>query len=319
MKKVAAFTAIAIGAIALLAAPLPSWAGGTVEGKVTFSGKPPAPKEFLFAKFPNPRFCVKNPNKDAKGEKRLLHEVEVSKDGGLKNAVVAIEGINDEKFQAEFKGEDIQAELCEFKPYTGVVVENQKSFRVVNIDEEHVQVEFVKKEGDQLIFKDVEMDPKDKKFKETKLKASDAIRTDTGSVTEADLKPGAKIVILRGVLHNPHSFKVKGPSSATIFNIGLPEKGSKLDKPLKPNSPKPGESVFRMQCDQHEFMQVWALPVTNPYYAVVGEDGKFEIKDVPAGKYKLVGWHPALNKGKPIEQEIEVKDGASASAKFEFK
>src|SRR3989475_8426937 len=81
MKKVAAFTAIAIGAIALLAAPLPSWAGGTVDGKVSFSGKHPAPKEFLFEKFPNPRFCVKNPSKDAKGEKRLLHEVEVAKDG----------------------------------------------------------------------------------------------------------------------------------------------------------------------------------------------------------------------------------------------
>ncbi len=319
MKKVGTLTAIAIGATGLLAVPMTSWAGGTVEGKVSFSGKSPAPKEFLFSKFPNPRFCVKNPNKDAKGEKRLLHEVQVAKDGGLKNAVVAIEGINDEKFVADFTGQDIEAELCEFKPYTTVVVENQKSFRVVNTDEEAAKVEFIKKDGDQLFFKDVEPDPKDGKFKETKFKASDAIHTDTGTLHEADLKPGAKVAIVRGVLHNPHSFKVKGPSSATIFNIALPEKGSKLDKPLKPNSPKPGESVFKMQCDQHEFMQVWALPVTNPYYAVAGEDGKFEIKDVPAGKYKLVAWHPALNKGKPIEQEIEVKDGASASAKFEFK
>ena len=319
MKKLGVLMAVAVIAVAFLAAPLTTWAGGTVQGKVSFSGKPPAPKEFLFEKFPNPRFCVKNPNKDAKGEKRLLHEVQVGKDGSLKNAIVAIEGINDEKFVADFKGQDIEAELCEFKPYTGVVVENQKSFRVVNNDEEHVQVEFVKKDGDQLIFKDVEMDPKDKKFKERKINASDTIHTETGPVRGADLKPGDKVVIVRGVLHNPHSFKVKGPSSATIFNIALPEKGSKLDKPLKPNSPKVGESVFKMQCDQHEFMQVWALPVSNPYYAVVGEDGKFEIKDVPAGKYKLVAWHPALNKGKPIEQEIEVKDGASASAKIEFK
>src|SRR5205807_8485205 len=193
MKKVGVFMVVAIGAIALLAVPMTSWAGGTVEGKVSFSGNPPAPKEFLFAKFPNPRFCVKNPNKDAKGEKRLLHEVQVGKDGGLKNAVVAIEGINDEKFVADFTGQDIQAELCEFKPYTAAVVENQKSFRVVNTDEEAVKVE-VKKEGDQIILKDLEMDPKDKKFKETKIKASDTIRTDTGTVKAADLKPGDKIV-----------------------------------------------------------------------------------------------------------------------------
>jgi hypothetical protein len=318
MKKVGVLTVVAIVAIAFLDAPMTSWAGGTVEGKVSFSGKAPAPKEFLFEKFPNAKFCVKNENKDAKGEKRLLHEVQVGKDGGLKNAVVAVTGINDEKFQAEFKGEDIQAELCEFKPYTGVVVENQKSFRVVNNDEEAVKVE-VKKEGEQLILKDLELDPKDKKFKERKIDASDTINTDTGTIRGADLKPGAKVVIVRGVLHNPHSFKVKGPSSATIFNIALSNKGDKLDKPLKPNSPKPGESVFRMQCDQHDFMQIWALPVTSPYYAVVGEDGKFTIKDVPAGKYKVVAWHPRLNNGVPIEQELEVKDGASAAAKFEFK
>src|SRR5438105_14279965 len=142
MKKVGILSTMSFGAVAFLMAPMVSWAGGTVEGKVTFSGKPPAPKEFLFSKFPNPKFCVKNTNKDAKGEKRLLHEVEVGKDGGLKNAVVAIQGINDEKFVADFKGDDINAELCEFKPYTTVVVENQKSFRVVNNDEEHVQVEF---------------------------------------------------------------------------------------------------------------------------------------------------------------------------------
>jgi len=318
MKKVGIVSAVAFVAIAFLTAPLASWAGGTVEGKVSFSGKPPAPKEFLFSKFPNPKFCVKNPNKDAKGEKRLLREVEVGKDGGLKNAVVAVTGIVDEKFVAEYKGEDIQSELCEFKPYTGVVVENQKSFRVMNNDEEPVKVEFVRKDGERLIFKDVEPD-KDGKFKERQIKASDTIRTDSGTVSPGDLKPGDKRVLVMGVLHNPHSFKVKGPSSATIFNIALPEKGKGLDKPLKPNSPKPGESVFKLICDQHEFMQHWALPVTSPHYAVVGEDGKFEIKDVPAGKYKLVAWHPALNKGKPIEQEIEVKDGAPASTKFEFK
>jgi hypothetical protein len=265
MKKVGVLSVVAFGAVAFLAAPMASWAGGTVEGKVTFSGKAPAPKEFLFSKFPNPKFCVKNPSKDAKGEKRLLREVEVGKDGGLKNAVVAIQGLTDEKFVAEFKGDDVQADLCEFKPYTTVVVAEQKSFRVMNND----------------------ADPDDPKS-------------------------------VKGVLHNPHSFEALGPSTTTIFNIGLPEKGKGLDKPIKLRKTDKG-SVFKLICDQHEFMQTWGLPVTNPHYAVVGEDGKFTLKDVPAGKYKLVAWHPVLNKGKVMEQEIEVKDGAEASAKFEFK
>ncbi len=41
----------------LLAAPLIAQAGGTIKGKVTFTGKVPPPKEFLFSKFPNVDFC----------------------------------------------------------------------------------------------------------------------------------------------------------------------------------------------------------------------------------------------------------------------
>ena len=29
----------------------------------------------------------------------------------------------------------------------------------------------------------------------------------------------------------------------------------------------------------------------HPYYAVTDEDGKFEIKDAPAGNYRIVYWH----------------------------
>jgi hypothetical protein len=266
LKRMAGLvTAVAIGSLTLLAAPVTTWAGGTVKGKVAFTGTPPAPKEFLFSKFPNPKFCVKNKNKDATGEKRLLHEVEVGKDGGLKNAVLAVTGIDDKQFQAEFVGKEITAELCEFLPYTGVVVPTQKSFRVVNRD----------------------ADPADPKS-------------------------------AKGVLHNPHAFEVKGPSSSTIFNVGLAAKGDSLDKRIRLRKVRQG-SVLKMICDQHEFMQHWAFPITNPYYAIAGEDGTFTLKDVPAGKYKLAAWHPALNKRKPIVQEIEIKDGAETTADFEFK
>ena len=90
MKKVGILSAMALGTLAFLMVPMMSWAGGTVEGKVSFSGKPPAPKEFLFSKFPNPKFCVKNESKDAKGEKRLLREVEVGKALGQTGSAVAL-------------------------------------------------------------------------------------------------------------------------------------------------------------------------------------------------------------------------------------
>jgi len=264
MKKGVMLGVFALTAAALVAAPLASYAGGTITGKVTYAGKAEE-KEFLFSKFPNPKFCPKNPKKElVKGDKRILPTIEVGKDGGLKNAVVAVVDIEDKAFMDSYKGTEVVAEFCEFLPFTGVVVK-QKNFHVENHD----------------------ADPDDPKS-------------------------------VKGVLHNPHSFEVLGPSSTTVFNIGLAEKGSKLDKPVVLRKDKQG-SMFRLQCDQHEFMQGFYLPVSNPYFAVVKEDGTFELKDVPAGKHKVIAFHPGDGKGMRVEMEIDVPEGGKADAKLQLK
>lgn len=248
----------------LLAAPLMAQAGGTIKGKVTFSGKVPEPKEFAFKKFPNTEFCKKNPSKSADGNTRLLKEVEVDGSKGLKNAVVAVADIDDKAFTdaaEKTAPQSVVAELCEFQPYTGIAV-SKGMFHVENHD----------------------ADPDDPKSAE-------------------------------GVLHNPHSFDQLGAKSSTEFNIGLAKKGDSLDKPVKLKMSKKG-SVLRLQCDQHEFMQGWYLPVTNSHYGTTGADGTFEIKDVPAGKHKVVAWHPIAGK---VEADVEVKDGGSVDANFEIK
>jgi hypothetical protein len=264
MKKGAMWVVFGLVAVAFLVAPLTSFAGGSITGKVTYAGKPEE-KEFMFAKFPNPKFCPKNPKKElVRGEKRILPTIQLGKDNGLKGAVVAVVDIEDKAFVDAYKGTEVVAEFCEFMPFTGVVVK-QKNFHVENHDS----------------------DPEDPKS-------------------------------VKGVLHNPHSFEVMGPSSSTVFNIGLAEKGSKLDKPVVLRKDKQG-SMFRLQCDQHEFMQGFFLPVSNPYYAVVNEDGSFELKDVPAGKHKIVAWHPGDGKGMRMEMEVDVPEGGKADAKFQLK
>lgn len=261
MKKGMFLMLFTLVGAAFLAAPLTAFAGGTITGKVTYGGKAEE-KEFLFSKFPNSKFCPKNPNKElVKGEKRMLPTIQVGKDGGLRAAVVAVRDIEDKAFIDGYKGTDVIAEFCEFLPFTGVVVK-QKNFHVENHD----------------------ADPDDPKS-------------------------------VKGVLHNPHSFEQLGPSSSTIFNIALAEKGSKLDKPVVLRKDKQG-SMFRLQCDQHEFMQGFFLPVSNPYYAVVKDDGTFEIKDVPAGKHKVLAWHPFAGK---VEAEVDVPEGGTVQAKFEVK
>jgi len=245
----------------LVAVPMIAQAGGTIKGKVTYSGKPIPPKEFAFSKFPNPDFCKQNPSKSADGETRLLKEVEVDGSKGLKNAVVSVDDISDKAWMKGYNRTEVVAELCEFLPYTGILV-NKGKFYVENKD----------------------ADPSDPKSAE-------------------------------GVLHNPHSFDVLGPKSSTLFNIGLAKKGDSLEKPIKMRMAKRG-SVLRLQCDQHEFMQGWFLPVENPHFAVSGGNGTFEIKDVPAGKHKVVAWHPVAGK---VEASVDVKDGGTVEANFDIK
>jgi hypothetical protein len=46
-----------------------------------------------------------------------------------------------------------------------------------------------------------------------------------------------------------------------------------------------------VKCDLHPWMSAWVRVFDHPYFAVTDADGKFEIKDVPAGKYRLMVWH----------------------------
>lgn len=113
-----------------------------------------------------------------------------------------------------------------------------------------------------------------------------------------------------GVLHNPHSYEVAGASNTTIFNLPLPEKGQTVKKPV---ILRKKESIFKVECDQHNYMQVFFQPIDNPYYAIVGADGTFTISDVPAGTYEVYAWHPTLGK-----QEANITVAAKGQAKADF-
>ena len=103
--------------------------------------------------------------------------------------------------------------------------------------------------------------------------------------------------------------------AGTLFNIPLANKGDTLNEKIRMSMAEQG-SVMRLQCDQHEFMQSWFLPVENPYYARVNDDGTFEISNVPAGRHKILAWHPVAG---TAEATVEVPDGGTVEAKFDLK
>ena len=113
------------------------------------------------------------------------------------------------------------------------------------------------------------------------------------------------------VIHNPHPFETQAKGRRTLWNVGLPEKGSQTKKQLIVRK----SNTVRLECDQHNFMLSWTRVVDNPYWAISGKDGTFSIDDIPPGSYTMIAWHPMLGEQK---QEIMIKKGGSEKAHFTF-
>ena len=88
------------------------------------------------------------------------------------------------------------------------------------------------------------------------------------------------------VLHNVKSSSLKNPP----FNEGV-EAGKSMKKTFKN-----GHEEVKITCSVHPWMAGYVIVMDNPYYAVTDENGNFEIKDVPPGKYKVVVWHESMGK-----------------------
>lgn len=119
---------------------------------------------------------------------------------------------------------------------------------------------------------------------------------------------GQKIKIRNddGTLHNVHTYE----GTKTLFNQAQPPGSAPIEKAL----PKTAD-VVKLKCDVHPWMLGYVIVNKNPYFSVTKDDGKFEIKDVPAGKYTIEAWHEKLG---TKTQEVTVTDGKTTEAKFDF-
>lgn len=83
-----------------------------------------------------------------------------------------------------------------------------------------------------------------------------------------------------------HNFFWESANNGAV-NVNIPGKGQhKFPNPL---AAEPSAIPFR--CTIHPWMSGWVRVFDHPYFAVTDEDGKFEIKDAPAGNYRVVYWH----------------------------
>lgn len=103
--------------------------GGTLEGTVTLKGDVPEPKGFNLITFPDPAYCGRISN--GRGW-RLLHDFVVGPQGGLKDAIVLLEGVEAGK-AFETSVPLIEARDCMFQPFM-TIVRNGHAVEVINMD-----------------------------------------------------------------------------------------------------------------------------------------------------------------------------------------
>ena len=103
--------------------------GGTIEGTISLDGVVPEPKGFNLITFPDPMYCGRISN--GRGW-RLLHDFVVSRQGGLKDAIVLLEGIEVGK-PFDLSVPLIEARDCMFQPFM-TIVRNGHAVEVINMD-----------------------------------------------------------------------------------------------------------------------------------------------------------------------------------------
>ena len=78
--------------------------------------------------------------------------------------------------------------------------------------------------------------------------------------------------------HNIHAIGVQNDQ----WNESQMPKGAPIEKSFDHQ-----EIMLPVKCNQHPWMKMYVNVAANPFFAVTGPDGKFEIKGLPPGDYTL--------------------------------
>ena len=105
------------------------------------------------------------------------------------------------------------------------------------------------------------------------------------------------------IVHNVFS----PPGSAKKFNLGTYGVGVTKYETFN----ELGEVT--LLCNVHPEMLGFIIILQNPYFDLTDKSGNFEIKDVPAGTYKLMAWHEKLQQ---VSLQVTVEPGKTVTVEF---
>jgi hypothetical protein len=109
------------------------------------------------------------------------------------------------------------------------------------------------------------------------------------------------------VTHNIHPL----PMDNREWNQSQPPGSS----PIHQDFARP-EVAIPVKCNIHPWMKAYIGVFSNPYYQVTGEDGSFDIKNVPPGTYTVSAWHEQYG---TAEQTVTIGPKESKNITITFK
>ena len=123
------------------------------------------------------------------------------------------------------------------------------------------------------------------------------------------------------VAHNVHSHAEKNEAKNVLIN----QKGTKIDYTITK------AEFIKLTCDIHAWMSGYIVAVDSNYYTVTGQKddkdkfidpdtyekstdtGKFTLKEVPAGRTRVIAWHEDLGSANKI---VEVPEEGDVTVEF---
>lgn len=107
-------------------------------------------------------------------------------------------------------------------------------------------------------------------------------------------------------MHNIHGT----PATNSEFNFSQAKKGQEDTRVFNQV-----EIMIPIKCDVHGWMNSFIGVVSNPFYGVTGDGGKFELKGLPPGKYTIAAWHEKFG---TQEQVVTVGEKETKEIEFSF-
>jgi len=144
-----------------------------------------------------------------------------------------------------------------------------------------------------------------------------------------DVPKDAATIDQKGCQYHPHVLGVMAGQNVeiknddpTTHNIHPTPKDNREWNESQPPQAAPLQKSFAreevmlpVKCNQHPWMKMYINVVKNPFYAVTGPDGKYEIKGLPPGDYTIAFVHEKLGEQ---DQKVTVaaKDSKTVDASF---